>query len=210
MAGQDTAREELIRLYTPFVLKCVSEHLGKRVAIGEDDEVSVGLMAFNEAIDAFRPGRGSFLSFADLVIKRRLTDYYRREARREKSLYLEDLPEEPAVALALDEELARREEISAYCRELAYYHITLDELVHASKNKTARQNARVCAELLAAEPALQKILLERRELPIKQLTLRSGLSRKTLERHRKYIIALALIRLGDFPELKGFLKEGGK
>jgi len=49
--------------------------------MGEDDEVSVGLMAFNEAMDCFDTTKNiSFISFAETVIKRRLIDYFRKES----------------------------------------------------------------------------------------------------------------------------------
>jgi len=50
--------------------------------MGQDDEASIGLLAFNEAIDKYSEDKGAkFLTFAEIVIKRRLTDYYRKESR---------------------------------------------------------------------------------------------------------------------------------
>ena len=42
-----------------------------------DDEWSISLMAFNQAIGTFTPERGNFASYAALIIRSRLTDYYR-------------------------------------------------------------------------------------------------------------------------------------
>jgi RNA polymerase sigma factor len=43
--------EELIRRFTPFIMAVVSRATGQFIRMGEDDEASIGLMAFNEAID---------------------------------------------------------------------------------------------------------------------------------------------------------------
>ncbi len=49
---------------------------------GIDEELSIALMAFNEAIDGYDTSKGSFLSFAKLVINRRLIDYLRKKTKR--------------------------------------------------------------------------------------------------------------------------------
>src|SRR5690606_2812765 len=52
-----------------------------------DDEYSIALAAFNEAIDGYQEGAGkSFLGFAETVIRRRLIDHVRREQRHAQSL----------------------------------------------------------------------------------------------------------------------------
>jgi len=58
---------------------------------------------------------------------------------------------------------------------------------------------------VAEDPALAGHLLNRRELPLKQLERRVDVSRKTLERQRKYIIAVALLLLEDFIYLRGYI-----
>ena len=60
----------------------------------------------------------------------------------------------------------------------------------------------------ADTPAMRLFaLLEvKRQLPIKELTLLSAVSRKTLERNRKFIIAAAIIMQGDYPHLQAYLE----
>ena len=43
-------------------------------------------------------------------------------------------------------------------------------------------------------------------IPIKELDTKVDVSKKTLERNRKYIIALVLILSGDYVYLKDYLK----
>jgi len=58
---------------------------------------------------------------------------------------------------------------------------------------------------VAGQPELAQHLLTRRELPLKQLEEQVGVSRKTLERQRKYIIAVTLILLEDFYHLRRYI-----
>ena len=46
---------------------------------------SIGLIAFDEAIERFDIGRSkNFLKFAEMVIKRRMIDYYRKTSSIDK------------------------------------------------------------------------------------------------------------------------------
>ena len=48
-------------------------------SIAYSDEFSIGLQAFNEALDAYQSDKGaSFLYFAKMVINRRVIDYIRK------------------------------------------------------------------------------------------------------------------------------------
>jgi RNA polymerase sigma factor len=53
---------------------------------------------------------------------------------------------------------------------------------------------------------LLKWLFRKKQLPIKQLQNMAEVSRKTIERNRKYIIAVAIILAGDYVYLKEYIK----
>jgi RNA polymerase sigma factor len=53
---------------------------------------------------------------------------------------------------------------------------------------------------------LMSTLLVKKHLPIKELLERVEVSRKTLERNRKFLIAIALIYQGPYPYLRDFLQ----
>lgn len=46
---------------------------------------------------------------------------------------------------------------------------------------------------------------QEKSLPLKELVDEVGVSRKTLERQRKYIIAIALVLIGDFELLREYI-----
>jgi RNA polymerase sigma factor len=50
------------------------------------------------------------------------------------------------------------------------------------------------------------MLFSNKRLPIKQLEKMVDVSRKTIERNRKYIIAIALILASDYVYMKDYIK----
>src|SRR4029079_10454095 len=87
--GDDEARNQLLKDYMPFVAKSASQATGRYIRQGQDDEFSVALTAFNEAIERYDVERGTnFLGFADTVIKRRLIDYFRSKQAKQRDLPL--------------------------------------------------------------------------------------------------------------------------
>ena len=51
------------------------------------------------------------------------------------------------------------------------------------------------------------VLAESKKLPITKLAHGSNVSKKTLERHRKYMIAILLAYTNDFEIIRGHLKQ---
>ncbi|MFP2989070.1 sigma-70 family RNA polymerase sigma factor, partial [Bacillus velezensis] len=79
--GDIELQNALIEQYKPFVAKTVSS-VCNRYIDEKDDEFSIGLIAFNEAIEKYSAEKGnSLLAFAELIIKRKVIDYIRKEAR---------------------------------------------------------------------------------------------------------------------------------
>jgi len=222
-AGDSGARELLLRDYRPFVLRVAARVRGGFVT-GSSDEASVALVAFNEAIDSYRPDHGvGFLSFCEMVIRRRLIDHYRRQVRGAREIPLSALEEEDeegstyslaeveaarAAHQAYVESWERREEVARFGARLKELGLSLADLVRLSpRHRDARQRALRAAQYLAAHPLLGRQVLARGELPVRELEANLGLGRKMLERNRKYILALTVVLLEDFPYLRDYLRD---
>ena len=68
----------------------------------------------------------------------------------------------------------------------------------------------VSAVFTGLSPALAALLdelLRTKRLPVAQLSAGSGIERKTLERHRKYMVALLLIYTNGYEILRGHLMQ---
>lgn len=212
---------DIIDSYKPFIAKTVSS-VCKRYIYETDDEFSIGLIAFNEAIEKYSPERGSsLLSFSEVLIKRRVIDYIRKQTKFQYiSLditgvhYEEESPGNVIVnELSLDDyhkktdEQLRKEEIIHFQNLLSTFDLSFSDLVENSpKHADARKNAIIAAKMLVEDKELKNLLFEKKRLPIKQLEQMVNVSRKTIERNRKYIIAIALILSSDYVYMKDYLK----
>ncbi|MFO1445671.1 RNA polymerase sigma factor SigI [Bacillus sp. Bva_UNVM-123] len=219
--GNIQLQNELIETYKPFIAKTVSS-VCKRYIYESDDEFSIGLIAFNEAIQKFSPEKGnSLISFAEVLIKRRVIDYIRTQVKHQNlsfeisteldedefpRSYIEDELSLENYRKKTDEEL-RRDEIKQFIEVLREFDLSFQDLIEQTpKHADARKNAMTVAQILAGESDLKNSLLEKKRLPIKQLEKYVSISRKTIERNRKYIIAISLILIGDYIYLKDYIK----
>jgi RNA polymerase sigma factor len=220
--GDLRMRNQFITDYQPYIAKVTSQFCKRYIDPARDDEFSVALAAFNEAISQYDPQAGrSFLGFAETVIRRRLIDYVRKEQRNAghvpySSFDVEDEednwinPVEVHQAVQEFEKQKgteeRQSEILDLSRVLQEFGIRFTDLVEASpKHADSRESLFALARILAEDADLMRHLLDKRLLPIKELLEKVSLSRKTLERNRKYIIAVALIYQGPYPYLKSYL-----
>jgi len=219
--GNEEVLNHLLEKYQPFIAKCVSNVCKRYINREKDDEFSIGLSAFHNAIKSFCPKRGSsFLSFANLVISRRVIDYIRTKQKHVESVSLDETfdaekMENPreirAVKTAYEEEQYawhRRQEIIDFQQKLAEYKLSLIELTEvAPKHKDARESAIRTAKILYNDQMMNQYVQKKKRLPIKDLVKNVDVSKKTLERNRKYILAIFIVLNEKYLYLNDYLKE---
>ena len=224
-AGDREARDLVLAQFRGLVLRVGARVCGRYLRVGRDDEVSVGLLALNEAIDRYRGEVGaSFPAFAEMVVRRRLIDHFRREAGRREvprsALEREDeeggrwdaaeWEEAQDIDRARREAEDRRAEIAEFAALLRPYGVTLRDLAAQSpQHADARSRAVAVARRLAENPEWVEHLRRKKALPLRELEAVPdlGVSRKTLERQRKFIIAVAVILMERLPALREYLPE---
>lgn len=217
--GDEQALADLLFSYSPFMKKTASQ-VCKRFIDDHDDEYSVALSAFNEAVQKFdQTNNASFLTFAHMVIRRRVIDFIRKESRREEFShdFMPSTDSETHNGIAdqaashaytvKEQNQKRREEISTYEEMLQEFGLSFRIL---AKISPAHEDARVTsiqiAQLVAETDEYKESLMDTKKLPIKEIEKLVKVSRKTIERNRKYIIAMALLQMSDLHFLKDYLK----
>lgn len=217
--------DDLIRKYIPFIRAEASKFMG-RLCTENDDEFSIAMIAFHEAILGYDRLRGAFLSYAATLIRSRLIDEYRREQRHTGHLSLDareaetddsllDALADPRDAYAESQGLeATRQEIAELSAQLAGFGISFADIAdHTPKQERSLAACLTAIAYARANRTLLDRLLETGQLPMQALVEGSGSSRKTLERHRKYILAMLLIQTNGYEIIRGHLrhvwKEGG-
>ena len=220
-------KEEISRLiqeYKPFIASVVESSIGKYVRYGEDDELSIGLIAFEEAIRSFDSSKGNFLSFAKNVIKRRLIDYYRKEKKHNKVIPLidkfesvdeedneYDLSAQESIKVYSEKEISefRRAEIEELKEELKHWGLSYMDVAKSSPKQDGTHRIYLnIVECIINEPEILNTMKKKRYLPIAEIEKILKIPRKKIERGRNYIIAAVLIMTGDFQYLKSFIKWG--
>ncbi|GKX31217.1 RNA polymerase sigma factor SigI [Vallitalea longa] len=208
-------RNALIEQYMPFIASTIQAKIGRYVEYGIDEELSIGLLAFNEAIDKYDIEKGSFLSLAKIVIGRRLIDYQRKNNKvKEMVLYNDDTNNEMEIVnkKSIDlfnvnsENELRRLEINEFKEELFTWGLDFAKLVkHSPKHKRTRRLYKKIVSEIVRDTQLMNYIHNNKRLPIKTIEDKMKVHRKKIERGRIYIIALIIIEIGDYKYLKEYL-----
>ncbi len=203
------------------ILRLTGRLLGRMVTVS-DDEYSIALTAVSEAVKNYDRTRGDFWSFAAVVIKNRELDYFRHNASvndREMPVAPEvfssdTLEEEHDLALQHDinektavyVDTALKDEIEDLKEKLAEYDISFFDLADCSPK--AKKSREACSQVLKAiftPPPLMEDIIKSKSLPIKKIIERQKISRKLIDRHRKYLMSAALIIDGDYPNIAEYI-----
>lgn len=213
--------ERFIEAHEAFVLRCASRHAGFAVT-RSDDEYSVALLAFYEAIKGYDPASGPFGAYASLVIGRRLADHYRSQHRFDAETPLApqtfdgtvdresaDAAMQQAVAEQMSEAkpVSAQDEIEAANTVFEKYGFAFYDLAASSpKSDKTRRSCAAAVGTLLHSPVLFASMQSAHSLPIKALAQQCGVSARTITRHRDYIVAAALLIDGDYPILCTYLQ----
>jgi len=213
------AADDLIVRYMPFIRTETAKFIKRIPQEGLDDELSIAMFAFYEAAMSYRAEKGSFIKLASLSIRNRLIDHYRKEKRHMGTVSLEQpvgdedgrtLKE--SVDTGKDEiaehhgRAAAKAEIMEFAGKLAEFGITLTDVADSCPQQTRTKEA--CMKVLEYARQNPGILLQLEQngrLPIAQLALGAGIEKKTIERHRKYVVAILLAYTNGYEIIRGHL-----
>lgn len=214
------AADRLVRQYLPFIKAETAKFIKRAPREGYDDELGIAMLAFYESVMAYKRGRGAFLKLAAVGIRNRLIDYYRQEQRHGGNLSLEQPAageEEGRTVLdtldtgedTVEEHASRdaaRSEIEEFAAQLKKFDLSLGDIA----DNCPKQERTLSACLRALEYAKANPLLLRQvehcgKLPIAQLSKGAGVEKKTLERHRKYMVAIMIAYTNGFEIIRGHL-----
>lgn len=217
----EDGRSAFITQNEKFIIGCANRFT-RRFITKSDDEWSIALIAFSNAMDTYDADKGTFQSYARLLIERRLTDYVRSQARfsgeqsTEPYVFEGNIDEDSdnaayqlhiVRATSTNDENPIRDEILALNEILTAYDITFMELTDCSPKAEKTKNACFQAvSYMKENPSLVEKMRSTKMFPMKNITENTKVPRKILERHRKYIITATEILCNDFPLLQEYIK----
>lgn len=216
------AADAFIKQYLPFIKAETAKFMKRIPTEGRDEELNIAMFAFYEAMRAYRPDKGAFLNLAALTIKNRLIDHYRKEQRHtglvyydknisdddNETTFLDGLKNEVDEYEAMTLREATRDEILHFTAELADFGLALSDVADSCPKQ--ERTLKSCLQALAyakTHPEILDQMLETKKLPITALAQGAGVEKKTLERHRKYVLAILLAFTNGFEIIRGHLYQ---
>ena len=160
------------------------------------------------------------MGYASMLIKSRIIDYQRREARHQGqvSIYAESGEDDRTIldkmadgrdryeeAVNLE---ATKQEIAELSAVMARFGVSFSDVAdHSPRQERTLEACTRAVRWAAGDELLLGELLRTGKLPMARLVQGSGAERKTLERHRKYILAMLLIQTNGYEIIRGHLRH---
>lgn len=202
----------------PFIKSETAKFL-KRPPDPSDDELSIAMFAFYEAVRSYTKSRGAFLNFAALQIRSRLIDNYRKEKRNKGQISLDSSDEEQADLLetipdghdeyeATEMREATRQEIEELTAQMTDFGVSMTDVADNSPRQSRTvESCRRAIAYARSHPDILEDFLRTKRVPIARLAEGAAVDRKSLERHRRYLVAVLLICTNGYEILRGHIMQ---
>lgn len=188
--------EQLIEEHYGLIIKVASEQAGRYVSVENDDVFSVALIAFKEAVEKYDSEKGPFIAYVKLVMKSRIIDYQRKEAKHQTAS-LDQLVEEEHYQIedpAFAQEDDLKEEIIIWKDELHLFNISLEQLADdAPKHQDTRNRALKISEKSSQHEPITQVMFTKYRLPIKLTAEHNRVSEKIIKGSKNFIISGIII-----------------
>ena len=193
----------LIEAYQPFVLNVITELKKSYVDVKNDEEFSVGLMAFYEALEKYNEVRGDFLSFARLVIQSRVKDYWAKKKENQTT----ELMENTIVEENFEERIILRREIEDFESVLKKFGLSFEQLAkNTPRHIETRERAKEIGKQAAKEDDLITHLYTKKRLPIAHISQRFKISRAIIKRSKMTITSTMIIIKENFSHIMEWIE----
>ncbi|WP_027625429.1 sigma factor [Clostridium lundense] len=197
----------------------------RRLQWENDDELSIAMIAFNNACNSYEENRGNFFSYARVLIKNSLINYFKKISNKTYLMFSDDDDATQYIELkkSMDnyetqvENEKRAEEIKLFSQELLKYKITIKDLIKSSPSHKDTKNSLLnIAIKCSANEDIISYIKAKKMLPIKQICMATEAKVKFIEKWRRYLICIILImNSDDYIYLRSYLNievgdESGK
>lgn len=204
---------QFIEEHLPFIVKSISKVTKRYVSIENDEEFSIGVLAFHEAMKRYSEDKGPFLPFANLVISSRIKSYLSKENKRRLDPSIESLKEEgiefsQEIINPIEDKSHLQDEIKNLKSYIKEFGFDFEDLVdEAPKHKKTRENAISLSENVSKEKPLVDFMYEKKRLPIKRISLQFNVTEKIIKGSKKFIITVIIIFDKNYRNLKLWVKR---
>jgi len=208
-------RDKFIEDNKNFIYNTAYKVCKRKLDWHNDDELSISLIAFNNACNTYNKSKGNFYSYAAVLIKNALIDSFRKAKNTPFLVFdneddtIEYLDTKSSI-IEFEKSLEtkrRAEEIILFSKELSLYKISFSDLVESSpSHKDTRDSLLNLALLCIKDENILSTIKRKKTLPVKEILLLGNYNRKFIENWRRYILVLILILSTDeYPYIKSYL-----
>jgi RNA polymerase sigma factor len=207
-------RDEFIAESKAFIYTTTFNVCKRKLYFENDDELSISLIAFNNACNTYNADKGNFYGYAKVLIKNALIDYFRKSSKIPFVVFDDDETKDfidtknSISQFNIDSENnIRAEEIALFSKELIEFKLDFTSLIKSSpSHKDTRDSLLNIAFKCIKEQNILDSIRRKKQLPVKEITLLSGSKRKLIEKWRRYILILILIlSSNEYPYIKSYL-----
>lgn len=204
---------EFIKEHFPFIIKSISKVTKRYVSLENDEEFSIGVLAFHEAMKKHSEEKGPFLPFANLVISSRIKNYLLKENKHCLNPSIESLQEEgiefsEEIINPIEDKNHLKDEIENLKSHIKEFGFDFEDLVDdGPKHKKTRENAINLSEKVSKEKPLVDFMYEKKRLPIKRISLQFNVTEKIIKGSKKFIISVVIIFDKNYRNLKLWIKR---
>ncbi len=203
--------ESLLNDYRPFIASSASRITGKFID-EHDDEMSIAIIAFSEAVERYQPELGNFIAFVNQVIRSRILDDIRR---KKQLLQTTDLDEVEGWQSSKAGDQVKRGgfddpvklEMDSLNETLEAYGIDLMDLAERSpRHRSTKLNCAAVVRCILEHPAILDELKRSKQMPARSIEKCIAVPVKFIERNRKYIVCLVEILSGEYVYLTEYIR----
>mgnify|MGYP002783304560 CR=1 FL=1 len=210
---KDIDSNEFIKEHIPFIIKTINEITGRYICLDNDEEISIVLLAFNEARQKYDYSKGHFLPYAKLVIKSRILNYLRKEKNNNLKESLEKLREDgfdfsQELYNPIENQDILIEEMNILKTTIQDFGFELDDLVEESpKHKDTRNRAIDLSKKINDDNKIKESMYTKRRLPIKEISIKYVISQKIIKGSKKFIIKVVIVLDKNLRNLKLWVRK---
>ena len=201
--GDSSLREKFIEKSKNFVLKVLSDTLGRPSTHPGSPEFDIALSAFSYSIDQYDfENRKDFILYSEQIIKEWIISYIRDASEESAPNYT------TTKKNYLYYNFESKEGITLLKKRLWEFGIKLTDVARSMpKNSQAIRFSLKIAKIISGSNTLFENLTERKSIPIKDLGDAVQSEKLLIYKYRKYIIAITLILKSELKVLKSYLKN---
>ncbi|AQS05578.1 RNA polymerase sigma-I factor [Clostridium beijerinckii] len=217
--GDVKLKDKLIKDYLPFIGKSVSKVSKKYEDIRYSDIFSIGMIAFNEALDNYDENKGkNFFAYCDMIIRSRIIDYYRKSEKEEKAYPFTYFENEDEInfeekylrsnSFNQYENIETQDEMEFFQKKLSEFNINIYDI--GEEIPKHRDSIIMCIKIakeLCDNDYLYGKLIRNKSIPLKELVSMVQVHKRTIERNRKFIIVVSLIFKTEFTYSKEYIQD---